>query len=182
MTDPVGRDSVPNVSDMNVSDMTDSSGMEEDLVGLLRGDAGVAAIAQARVYLTDLPQGSGAPAVIVHVFHNEGEYDDRGPIGLASALAQIDCLAEKAVTARGLGRAVERLLSGFSGAAGTTDFRAVWLDGSRDDREGGTNRPEYRFRRSLDFTVWHSARAPEAELKTDPETAKDTTDDGQDRT
>ena len=178
MTDSVG----------NVSDITDSSGMEEDLAGLLRGDAGVAATAADRVYLTDLPQGSGVPAVIVHVFHNEGEYDDRGPIGLASALAQIDCLAEKAVTARGLGRAVERLLSGFSGTAGETDFRAVYLDGTRDDREGGTNRPEYRFRRSLDFTVWHSARAPETqdeapgEPETDLKTAKDTTDDGQDRT
>ena len=127
--------------------------MEEALIARLRADAGVAAIADMRVFPGARPQNSALPAIVVNRISGGPLYADDGEVGLEQGRIQVDCWAETYTGAKLLARAVTASLSAFDGTVGATTFEFIELENERDLREGGSNSADYPFRTALDFVV-----------------------------
>jgi len=121
--------------------------MEEAFRALLLGDPSVVAAAGGRVNWGEHPQGAGATYVVLTVISDAEAHTMRGPCGLSQGRVQVDCYAPTYAAAKGLSRAVRAALDGHSDA----DFGGVFLAGTRDSREGGTNEADRPYRVSLDF-------------------------------
>lgn len=133
---------------------------EADLVGLLSGDAAIAAAigdAQAnelRLYPVARPQNQKNLGAIVYTVisgspdqaANLDGADSDAAGGLEHARVQIDCWAISHDAARALARLViARMATGSSSISSTRNSRASDID--PDTRE---------HREILDFSVWHS--------------------------
>jgi hypothetical protein len=103
---------------------------------LLVGDAGIAALANSRVYSEVLPQNGTVPAVVFNVVAGDSDADLEGPTGVGSRRVQIDSWAA--------------LLDGYSGGAAGLDVQAVFYLTERWDFEAETK----LFRTSQDYEVW----------------------------
>lgn len=121
--------------------------MEEAFRALLLADAAVMAASGGRVNWGEHPQGQPTPYVVLTVISDAEAHTMRGPCGLSQGRVQVDCYAVTYGGAKTLSRAVRAALDGHSDA----NFGGVFLDGSRDSREGGSNEAERLFRVSLDF-------------------------------
>lgn len=127
--------------------------MKDDLLALIRADAGVAAEAGARIWWTERPQGSALPAATMHVVGGRDEYHLQGRLGGVETRVQVDCWAETYLAADGLAQALRALLSGYRRTVGATVFLGIFLDAIRDLTDvGGLSDPRL-FRISLDFKV-----------------------------
>ena len=123
--------------------------MEEQLRALLLNDGGVSSHVANRVNFGTHPQGQPFPAVVLTTISDIEGYTLQGPNGVSEARVQVDCYAESYGAAKLLSRAVRSLLSGYQNGA----FQGVFLAGSRDSREGGSNDAERPYRTSMDFMV-----------------------------
>lgn len=125
--------------------------MEEELRALLRATTAVTDICGARINWVAHPQGQPYPAVVLGVVGDSEGHTLKGPDGLSKGRVQVDCYGDDYDAAKLLGRAVRASLDGYRGG----NFSGVFLAGSREDREGGTNEANRPFRVSLDFlTNW----------------------------
>lgn len=130
--------------------------MEADLIGMLLADPTVAGIVGARVYPFSIPQGAPMPAITVFRITGGPEYADDGEIGLENPRVQIDCWGDTYTAAKALSVAACALLSGLRDVTfGATTFRYIMIVDVRDLREGGANSEAYRYRTSIDFTIWN---------------------------
>ena len=123
--------------------------MEEQLRALLLNDSGVSGRVGTRVNFGAHPQGQPFPAIVLNTISETEGYTLQGPNGVTNTRVQVDCYAQTYGAAKRLSRAVRSLLSGHQQGA----FQGVFLAGSREGREGGSNDAERPYRASLDFMV-----------------------------
>jgi hypothetical protein len=123
--------------------------MEEALRALLLADSGVSSHAGTRANFGAHPQGQPFPAVVLNTISDNEGYTLQGPNGVAEMRVQVDCYAGSYGAAKQLSRAVRSLLSGYQHGA----FQGVFLAGTRDSREGGSNDAARPYRASMDFMV-----------------------------
>lgn len=125
--------------------------MEEDFRAILLAAAGVTAIAATRIDWVSHPQGAGGPYVVLNLIDDAEGLTYAGPDGLSQGRVQVDCYAPSYSVAKALARAVRSALDGYQAG----DFAGIFLETSRDTREGGSNEAERLFRCGLDFmTHW----------------------------
>lgn len=122
--------------------------MEEQLRALLQTDTAIGTITP-HINWGAHPQAQPLPALVLNVISDTEGYTLDGPDGLSAIRVQADCYATTYGAAKALSRAVRSKLSGHSGG----QFQGVFLAGSRDGREGGTNEADRPFRVSMDFMV-----------------------------
>lgn len=65
--------------------------MEQSLINLLLGNAGLAALVGTRINWNTLPQGSSLPSVALHLITGQPDYTYQGRQGLRKSMVQIDC-------------------------------------------------------------------------------------------
>ena len=121
--------------------------MEEEIRALLLATAGVTALCGNRIDWGASAQGATYPRIVLFTINDAEGHNLQGPDGHSVGRVQVDCYALSYGQAKQLSRAVRAVLDGYSGGG----FQGVFLAGSRDTREGGTNEPERPFRVSLDF-------------------------------
>lgn len=127
--------------------------MEEQIRALLLNDSGVSSLAGSRVNFGTHPQGQPFPAIVLNTISDADDYTLQGPSGITEARIQVDCYGGTYGAAKLLSRAVRSLLGGYQGGA----LQGVFLAGSRDSREGGSNEAERPYRVSMDFMVRFTA-------------------------
>ena len=132
--------------------------MEEDLRALLLADAAVTGVCGGRVHWGARPQASSLPALVLYVISKLPDYNLAAPSGVADTRVQADCWGIDYAGAKALQRAVEGVLSGYSGDIGGTHFHGIFQAGARETRDGGEDEAERPFRVSLDFIITHIAQ------------------------
>lgn len=128
--------------------------MEAQFIQLLLSDLAISGIVGDRVFPARRPQGSAFPALVATRISGQPLYVDEGKAGLVNARMQVDCYAEDYTTTKDLARAVDTLLSAYSGVFGGVNFSYIMLDEERDLNETGANQAEYLYRVAMDFIVW----------------------------
>lgn len=129
--------------------------MTDDLLALMRADAGIAAAVGTRVYWGVRPQGAELPAIVMHLIRAPKGYSLGGRSGVPEDRIQIDCLASGTFKrAKAVGDAVSELLDGYSGTVGDTQFQGIFQDSARDLSDVGAAEQQV-FNWSLDFLARH---------------------------
>lgn len=106
--------------------------MRSGLVSLLAGESTISAIVGSRVYVGHAPQGEARPHIVVTQMRSE-EYkalDGTGPLRMVSF--DIDCKADRTVTAESLAKIVRRFIDDYTGTAGSETIGAVLVNGETD--------------------------------------------------
>lgn len=125
--------------------------MEEELRALLLGTSAVTAICSTSINYGEHPQAIRTPYIVLTVIDDAEDADLEGPDGLSQGRVQADCYAPVYGTAKRLARAVRAALDGYKGG----NFQGIFVDATRDFREGGTNEADRPFRVSVDLlTNW----------------------------
>jgi len=127
--------------------------MEEALIAKLLADAGVSALAGARVHPGVRPQAGLLPAIVFNMISANPSYSDDGQDGIAECRVQLDCWGTTYADAKKTARAVKSALSAFDGTVSGVRFRYITIDLEHDIQETGANSESYPFRTSLDFLV-----------------------------
>ena len=121
--------------------------MEEEMVALLLASSGVTSLCGNRINFGANPQGSPNPRIVMWTIGDAEGHNTQGPDGHSIGRIQVDCYGSSYDSAKQLSRAVRAVLDGYSG----NGFQGVFLAGTRDTREGGSNEADRPFRTSLDF-------------------------------
>jgi hypothetical protein len=125
--------------------------MEEQLVALLLGAAGVTALVSDRIEWGVASQGLAAPYLVLQRIDGLRDYHMQGASGLVASRVQIDVYSEKYSTTKLIARAVIAALSGHRGGM----FQGIFLDGERDLPAASPGEVTALLRISLDFMVHH---------------------------
>ena len=128
--------------------------MEEALRALLLSGSDLTAQVGTRVHCVRSPQAAALPRVVLYRISGERDMHMQGPSGLVASRVQVDCIGASYGSAKAVARAVETVLSGYSGTFSGIWFQGVFLISERDDYEDGDT-PDKLFRTSLDFNIWH---------------------------
>lgn len=123
--------------------------MEEAIRAALLASSGVTTLCANRVDWGSSAQGAPDPRIVLWVIGDSEEHNLQGPDGHSVGRVQVDCYGGTYSAAKQLSRAVRSALDGFSG----NGLQGVFLVGTRDTREGGSNEAYRPFRTSLDFTT-----------------------------
>lgn len=127
--------------------------MEEEFRAILLGATAITDICGARIDFGEGLQGKPRAAIILNVISDSSGHNLKGADGLQVNRVQVDCYGETYKSAKVLSRAVRSALDGYRGG----NFSGVFHAGSRDGREGGTNKADRPFRNSIDFlTNWRA--------------------------
>lgn len=133
--------------------------MEEALTLLLTADAGVRTLVRSqgvtRVNWVTAPQGVARPNIVLQRISGVRDTPMDGPSGLIETLVQVDCYGLTYASAKGVARAVEAVLSGYSGTSDAEYFGGIFLVNERDGYEDEAS-PDKLFRVSMDFRIWHN--------------------------
>ena len=121
--------------------------MEEQIVTLLLASSGVTALCGNRINFGANAQGAAYPRIVMWTIGDAEGHNLQGPDGHSVGRIQADCYGATYASAKQLSRAVRAVLDGYSGGG----LQGVFLAGTRDTREGGSNEAERPFRVSLDF-------------------------------
>lgn len=134
--------------------------MEEALRSLLLSDSSVSEIATG-VYWNTIPQGQVGPVAVLFLISTVTDYHMEGPSGFVETRVQIDCRGRKDVPdeARRLARAIEALLSGYSGSVSTVRFQGIFKENSRSSFERPGNGAADYFVESADYRVFSGTTA-----------------------
>ena len=97
-------------------------------------------------------QGAPCPRIALWTIGDSEGHTLQGPDGLSVGRVQVDCYGLTYSQAKLASRAVRAAMDGYSG----NGFQGVFLAGTRDTREGGTNEPDRLFRTSLDFITHYN--------------------------
>lgn len=125
--------------------------MQADLRTLILSGAGV----PARVHWVRRPQGGDLPAVTLNTISEITDYHMRGPSGYQVTRVQADVWASTYASADVVARAIQSVLSGYSGIVGATQFQMVALDGRRDSFDAGGNDADRIQSISVDLIIHH---------------------------
>lgn len=126
--------------------------MEEAIRARLLATAAVTALCGQRIDFGASGQGAAYPRVVLFTIGDAEGHNLQGPDGHSIGRIQADCYATTYGQAKTLSRAVRAALDGYSG----NGLQGVFLAGSRDTREGGTNEADRPFRVSLDFITHYN--------------------------
>jgi len=120
--------------------------MISGLIDLLRNASTVSSIAGGRVHANKAPQNSALPYIIVTQISSEENQTLDGSVGVRAVDFDIDCKAERSVTANNLGNAVRIYIQNYTGTAGTETIKAVNLNDQSsqyESPEDGSDRGVY---------------------------------------
>lgn len=120
--------------------------IESDLVAVLTGDAGIAALVGQRVYPLVLPQNPTLPAIVYQEVQGTARAGADGDMGQRESRFLVSWWASS-FSAVKVGKGLMLgLLSGYSGG----DIERIEVDGLRDDYDPETN----RFRQQVELVVY----------------------------
>ncbi|MFZ5745276.1 MAG: DUF3168 domain-containing protein [Pseudomonadota bacterium] len=125
--------------------------VEEALVAVLSADAGVTALAAARIFPAGGRQGAAYPYATFQRISTSGAGHLDGPSNLDWPRLQIDCWAETAPAAMALAEAVNSALDGQALNGAGLDFYAT----RQDLRGPSADEQTRKFRVSIDYYLWH---------------------------
>jgi hypothetical protein len=123
--------------------------MEEELRALLLANSGVSALVSSRIAWGERIQGTAVPDILLTVISRPRDYHMTGASNPAEYRVQADCYGKTYASAKTVSRAVDALLSGYSGG----NFQAVFTGGERDLRSAGSNDADRLFGVSLDYLI-----------------------------
>lgn len=133
--------------------------MEEALTALLLADATVSSLTGSGNRLTwdVISQGQSGAAAVMYLISGIPDYHTAGPSGLVESRVQIDCRATKKADAVALARAIEAVLSGYSGTVAGIKFNPIFKisDRSRFEKTDA----EAFYLASADYQVWSGLAA-----------------------
>lgn len=127
--------------------------IEQGLVLLVQGNAGVAAIAASGGFLGALPKDFTLPSWSYIVVSDPVDYELLGPVALGCTRIQIDCYGAAPADAINLAAAIDAVLNGYHGTLTDPDstvvqgcFRLNKIDFFDDDARNYRRMLEYEFR------------------------------------
>lgn len=127
-------------------------------MALLKADGTLSGLVKAagvwRINWIVAPQAIARPNIVLLRVSGLRDTPMDGPSGLVETMVQVDCYGETLAAALAVSRAVETVLSGYSGTQGVTKFDGVFLISERHGYED-TGTPTRLYRVSLDFRIWH---------------------------
>jgi hypothetical protein len=129
--------------------------MEEALRTLIVSASGVTDLVSTRVYWRQAPQSVGGDFINLHRVGGVRDYNMQGASGLVDSRVQVDCWADRYSSAKMIARAVETVVSGYSGTIGGKRLQGIFIDAERDDDTSDSGDVATRFRTSLDLLIWH---------------------------
>lgn len=134
--------------------------MEDAVVAILRSDADVSAMVDARIYPMDFPQNPVYPAIIFQVISRFHHAHMQGASGLARSRIQVDVYSQDYDTTKALAWKVKNAMHAFKGMVPVVDSAPVEVQGifcttERDMAESVIRQSGRKVRRRLqEFTVW----------------------------
>lgn len=123
--------------------------MEEQLIALLLGAAGVTALVSDRINWGTSPQGTARPYIVLHRVSGLHDYHMQGSSGYVASRVQIDVYSEKYTTTKQAARAVIAALSGYKGGV----FQGIFIDSERDLPAVDAGEVSNLFRTSIDIMI-----------------------------
>lgn len=127
--------------------------MEEDLVALLLGTAGITTLIGDRLTWDRRQQGASLPALVLTTVSRVPDYTMASASGLERSRIQVDCWATTRASANALGAALRTALSGFNGDLDTVHLTA-FVEDEADSFELSTAGEEL-YRKRIDLMIWH---------------------------
>ena len=126
--------------------------VEYGLGDILRGDAGVGAIADDRIYPHKLPQNPTFPAITYSRVSGAREKVLKGLSGLARPTLQYDCWAERYTEVKSLADAVRAAFDGYQGTVRSVRIDRIQILNEVDDFDTEV----HIYRVSQDYEVFHA--------------------------
>lgn len=99
--------------------------IEQGLVLLVQGDAGVSAIASKGGFLAQLPKDFQPPSWTYEVVSDPTEYELQGPVSQSSTRFQLKCYGVSGADAIRLAKAINDVLNGYHGTLTDPDATVV---------------------------------------------------------
>jgi hypothetical protein len=127
--------------------------MEEALRAVLAAAAPVSALTGPRIGWRMRPQGTGEPAVVLHVVAALSGITLKGPDGYQTHRVQADCIGGTFPAALAVSRAVKEALHGYRGTVSGYRIDGVFHVGEGPGENGETDPSPYSVVR-LDFEVF----------------------------
>jgi hypothetical protein len=109
--------------------------MKAGLIALLTSESTIAAIVGSRVYFGKAPQKAALPYIVITQMTSEDFKSLDGTGELRAIDFDIDCKADRALTAATLGDAVREFIQDYTGSAGSKTIGAVLLNDESTDYE-----------------------------------------------
>jgi len=127
--------------------------IEEDLITL------TSSIAGGRCYWGRAPQAvTVKPYMIMHRISGGGDYKMSGATGFGDSRFQFDIYGETYTAALAEMRALEALISGYSGELGDTNFQGIFTEGVADLTTEDPGAVSQLHRLSIDALIAHAPR------------------------
>ena len=126
--------------------------LESGIVKLVMADAGVTAIASSGGFLLELPKDEALPSWSYRVISDRSEYCLGGEHGFVTRRLQIDCFANAKADVLRLGRAINKVLSGYRGTLSDPDATVVF-GCFRSDIQDFFDDPGRTPRRMLEYEI-----------------------------
>lgn len=114
--------------------------------------AGLPALA-SRIYPRVMPQNPTLPLLVYNRISAPRVYSQSGDSGLVNSRYQFDVWAQNPDDVESLSDALITLLSGYTGAMGTENVQASFVENDADGYDAETG----LFRRSVDVIFWKEA-------------------------
>lgn len=124
--------------------------LEESLVDILTGDAGLSALVGNRVQPAPLPQASALPALTYQRISHRPVHTHSGAVGLRQVRIQFDIWASTALSAQGVGQALHAALDHYRGTVAGVRIDAALSDNEMMD----TDAESTYYRRMVDYLIW----------------------------
>lgn len=137
--------------------------LENRLAGLLLSDPAIRVMVGDNVDWNRSSQGVTGARIIMFVISSPVVYRMKGPVQHFMTRVQIDCRGETDKEARGLGEAVDALLSGYKGSFGGIVIDGVFRDGIQSATERDTTVAHTAiqwFARKLDYRFYWAPAQP----------------------
>jgi len=126
--------------------------VEEAFRAILAGDAGVSGFVGDEIHWVLAPKSQkDLPYLSLTTVVDEDDNTIEGPVGVKSAVVQVDAWASAYSEAVQVYRAVKAALAGFAGTVAGTQVQAVFFEGARD--LGGDEGDRRLYGRSADFRI-----------------------------
>lgn len=127
--------------------------MEEALLALIRGDAGVQSLLSDRINWVRRPQADSTfPACTLTRVDGLRNYDTKAPAGLVETRIQVDVWGTSYGSAKLATRAILSVVNGYKGGI----FQGIFIDGETDMPDETNDANVRLFRVRVDLQAWHT--------------------------
>lgn len=132
--------------------------IKSGLISLLAGESSITDICGTRIYVNKAPQGADLPHVIVTLMSAEHNTTmDGGSNLLRFVDFDLDCYADRSVTADSLATAVRVFIDDYSGTAGSETIGAVIINDESDEYEPPRDASDKgRYVVTIDLTIHYT--------------------------